>query len=644
MVVEPVRGALRSLREAWGLPALAALALLFLVVPLVSSPAWTWPYGRNGVAALPALGAIAGAYAWLFARGVARRKGSAGLRLTAVDLLLLVGVPFFVLAIGNGRPLAPEGGTLGALAASGGNLSPQLVGRWEKSAAALLTLCAGLLLFAGLRRRSGEPPAFATALVFLFATTAFSCSAQALWPVTGALALQCLALFLALRDDASGTRVALAGVAMGAATLFQPSAGLAAVALAAFLLAKGARPGVVYGASAALTSALALALPSALRAPSPADRVIGPAAATDWPSRIGEGLLCNLVSPSRGLLPFFPYLLLLPFALFALREERELRRLWLASLSVVVGTYLLASLDGAWFERYSLGPRWATEAAPFLALLTLPFWQAFARVPRAARIAFVSCALFAAATQVLTTRSSAAVEWNNGIFDRKPGRERVWAVRDGQLAAAWSPVIDVRTRRPADPEIPDDPEAWRHLDLTGAVNACYDHDPFWPGNTDSWSHYGDALSEIADAPTNLFRFLPRGRLNVATTCRGAHRIEVRLPSVACARIHAILAAGMTAPTPGNPVIARCEVEYQDGSVETFPLRLDRDVWEYAPPRRSSPVDPTRLYRGNPQDADALVKSSFALARPNRTVRALRIVNVDAGSPAGVTLFAATLER
>lgn len=75
-----------------------------------------------------------------------------------------------------------------------------------------------------------------------------------------------------------------------------------------------------------------------------------------------------------------------------------------------------------------------TEAAPFMAWLTVPFWNG-ARL-RDDNRAFLAAVLFACATQVLCTYRIGVAKWS-GIMEIDEHPERLWSVSGSQLAAAW---------------------------------------------------------------------------------------------------------------------------------------------------------------------------------------------------------------
>lgn len=93
---------------------------------------------------------------------------------------------------------------------------------------------------------------------------------------------------------------------------------------------------------------------------------------TDAPSfagRVLEGMAGLLVSPSRGLLFFAPWLLLglAPRRLGAAPEARWLR----ASAAALLAILVVHTVIARWYGGWTYGPRFLTDAAPFLAVLAI---------------------------------------------------------------------------------------------------------------------------------------------------------------------------------------------------------------------------------------------------------------------------------
>jgi hypothetical protein len=466
---------------------LAAGALFFVLWPLFRDPASGWPLAparRLGVGVVLAVGAT---YLTFARRGPALCPRPDGSRLTHLDAALLIGLPLYVLLTGNGglltsldnagtRLVAPALLTRGSLDLSGlppfdrepslysavsirGRLLPSfplgtglttipyfalalqitggtfgegLLNRWEKHSSALIGVCCVLLFFSALKRRYGEARALPPTIVFALGTTLFSSVGQALWTTTGEMLFVVLILWFLLDEDWSPRRLVAAGCCVGGAFWCRPSAIVIASVIALGIGLRRPRALLPFGAASS-AAVIAVAYFSFRLYGNPFGGYGLMNGLDAWKPTV-TGFLGNLISPSRGLLVFFPYLLFLPLSSRRQTQERDGRLWWWVSLGVLAAVYVLASCYGKWWGGASTGPRLMTEAAPFLALLTVPLWDAARR--RDHNRAFLAAVLFACATQILSAYRRDVAEWN-GVMEIDQHPERLWSVRSSQLATAW---------------------------------------------------------------------------------------------------------------------------------------------------------------------------------------------------------------
>jgi hypothetical protein len=356
--------------------------------------------------------------------------------------------------------------TAAALALSGGRVDGALTARREKHAAALITVGAVLLFYLA-ARRFGWREGLGAAAVFALATPLPTSTGQALWTFTGEVFFLTLALFLVVPGEGARVRPALGGVAMGAAFLCRPTALFSALIIG-LVLAASDRKGARRFAAGCATSCLAIALWQGALYGHP----LGAYGITNirtemWGGSVATALAGTLVSPSRGVLVWFPYLLLVPLAFRqtgGVDANAALRRWWSGALAGAAIPLALASLYTKWWGGQGIGPRLAAEAAPFFALATIPLWRTARGAVRALLLAAFA---FAAATQVLAACNPAAAAWN-GVVQVDDHPRVLWSVRDSQLAATWAPGWEVS---PAYERTIPRVQGREDLTLTGSVDA-----------------------------------------------------------------------------------------------------------------------------------------------------------------------------
>lgn len=151
----------------------------------------------------------------------------------------------------------------------------------------------------------------------------------------------------------------------------------------------------------------------------------------------------NWVSPSRGLLLASPFLILaVPGAIRLWRQPRG-RALVIASAVSVSGVCIAVSGHGNWWAGHSFGPRFMTEAVPWLMLLSLPAVDGI--VPGGERPydrRWRRPVIGAAAVMVVWSlvyhgigaTSPIAACWNRSPENIDLSWHRVWSVTDSQVA------------------------------------------------------------------------------------------------------------------------------------------------------------------------------------------------------------------
>jgi Dolichyl-phosphate-mannose-protein mannosyltransferase len=322
-----------------------------------------------------------------------------------------------------------------ALCFTAGPVTEGLLCRWERHFAALLGCGATVLFFLALRQRMTQSVAVGAAAIFAVATTVFSTAGQAMWSMSGEVFCLTVALYLLLGHvPRPASRSVAAGLALAAAFACRPTAVLAVLAVAGAAIFEDRRA-LKPLVSTAIVGIAAICVFQYHEY----GHILGGYGLLNvheglWRWRSFDGIGGNLFSPSRGLFVFFPYVLLVPLA-WKRAGKSPLVHWWVCSAAALAGTVAVASCYGKWWGGASLGPRLMTEAAPFLAFLTLPCLSDRG-LPIVWRTLFWAAVAFAAATQFLLVYNPAADRWTGDTdVDARP--EVLWSLRDGQLAAAW---------------------------------------------------------------------------------------------------------------------------------------------------------------------------------------------------------------
>jgi len=267
-----------------------------------------------------------------------------------------------------------------------------LVGRaMEKLAASLLAALSVSLLYLLLRRRTRPAVALLLTVAYAFGTTTWVTSSQALWQ-HGAAQLLIVGALLALTAPCTVRRAIAAGLLIGFVAGNRPPDAILAAALGVYgLWWAGRRRAPLLAVAAALPAALVLLY----------NVVVSGSFAGGYGLRgnpsffqhdLWTGIAGVLVSPTKGLLVFSPFLVFLVLAWRYVPTNREERRLTIAMTTGVLLQILLYA-KGDWRGGLSWGPRYMTDLLPFLIWMLAPVVEALRGAGRAAFVVAVALAV-----------------------------------------------------------------------------------------------------------------------------------------------------------------------------------------------------------------------------------------------------------
>jgi hypothetical protein len=261
-------------------------------------------------------------------------------------------------------------------------------------AASLVALSAAFIFLIGLRY---VRPRFALliALAYGLGTCVWSIASETLWQQTVNIALlsgASLAFLRALDAKRPTADMLVCGLLLGTATASRPSALLFAGAVAVYVSIRR-RPALWPLVAGAIPVPLAVAVYNHYYFGSPlsfAQELVGHRIAYQktglenvWQTPLLDGALGLLVSPSRGLLVFSPFLALSFWGAARVFRDRNYAPL----RPLVVAAFLTMALQCKWFDwwgGWAYGYRPWLEAVPVLALCLLPVVEAIFRRPWAA--------------------------------------------------------------------------------------------------------------------------------------------------------------------------------------------------------------------------------------------------------------------
>jgi hypothetical protein len=158
------------------------------------------------------------------------------------------------------------------------------------------------------------------------------------------------------------------------------------------------------------------------------------------------GLLCNLISPSRGLLVFVPIVAFVAYLLVRYPSDLPARGLVWLSVSIIAAHLITVSAFPVWWAGWSYGPRFSTGLVPWLALLAIIGIKARAAAdeiqrPMRSRLRQAELAVAGVLLGIsiimngIGANSDAAAAWNARPVNVDERPERVWDWRHPQFLA-----------------------------------------------------------------------------------------------------------------------------------------------------------------------------------------------------------------
>jgi hypothetical protein len=152
-------------------------------------------------------------------------------------------------------------------------------------------------------------------------------------------------------------------------------------------------------------------------------------------ARLRDGLAGTMVSPSRGVLVYMPWV---AFAFWgAARLWKEKSPGWSRPLIVALVAIHLVQVGGIdWWGGWCFGPRYFTDLLPFFAWFLVPVWASIRARP-VLRVAFAATVAFALWVQVVGAFYYPAGDWDGRPVNVSFKPQRCWDWSDNQLWRSW---------------------------------------------------------------------------------------------------------------------------------------------------------------------------------------------------------------
>jgi hypothetical protein len=279
-----------------------------------------------------------------------------------------------------------------------------------------------------------DPYSAFLALIFAFATSAWSTASRALWQHGPSMLMLSVTLYLLIRAERAPWLIPYAAIPVALAYLLRPTNSLFAVLVTIYVARRYRRQLLPYLLLAVpIGAAFLIYNESIYRKPLPPYFSMRP----PLPALpVFEALAGSLVSPSRGLFVYTP---LFFFSILGMIEARRAR--WLTPLSgyliaVIVCNWLLMGIYFRfWWGGHSYGPRLLSDLAPLLVFFLIPPLVEWRQAGRPLKPALLFAAMLAV-SGFIHSRGATRLEvydWNTTPDNVDRHTARLWDWRDPQF-------------------------------------------------------------------------------------------------------------------------------------------------------------------------------------------------------------------
>ncbi len=298
----------------------------------------------------------------------------------------------------------------------------------ERLIASIIVACATLVMFAIARLRLRIRDALFVAILFAFATPAWSVASRAMWQHGPSMLCLAVAMYGLLRSDERSRWTGVAAAALAFAYIIRPTNAIPIVVWTAFIAIRRPRHLAIFIGCASPFAMLFITynwiVYGSILAPYYLPQRVGATSA------MGEALLANLISPGRGLFVYSP-IFVLTFVGFTVRiRQRTFNSFDGTIITILLLHWAAVSSFPHWWGGHSYGPRFMSDMVPLLLYGLIPLIAVipqFATFPRV--VAVVMVAGLSVVSVYMHSRGALIKEgweWNAMPVHLDESPERIW--------------------------------------------------------------------------------------------------------------------------------------------------------------------------------------------------------------------------
>lgn len=301
-------------------------------------------------------------------------------------------------------------------------------------ASLIVAICA-CLTFLIARRFLNVNQALVLTFVFAFCTSLWSVAGRALWMHGPLMLCLLITIYLLTKEEISVKNVISLGMLLAFSFIIRPTGLIFFSCILLYFFLVNKRYAIIYLSSGLVIFVFFFILNYSIYGTlfSPYYQYyVNILSGTGYPNFF-EALAGNLFSPGKGLLIFSPVLIFSAIGLYIKIKRKEFSKLDFSLLLIFVSYYIAISLVTKWWDGWSYGPRYISDALPVLIFFMIPYLQhsEFFKQKKALSFVFIILLLISFFIHTKGALSTKVwVEWNSKPEDVDNRPERMWDWKD----------------------------------------------------------------------------------------------------------------------------------------------------------------------------------------------------------------------
>ncbi len=298
----------------------------------------------------------------------------------------------------------------------------------------IVALCA-CMCFLIARRFIGVKHSLIVTFVFAFCTSLWSVAGRALWMHGPLMLCLLIAIYFLTVENISIKRIIILGAMLAFSFIIRPTGLIFFGGILLYFFLTNKKFALIYLLSGLTVFAFFFALNYSIYGTifSPYYQYYENILSESGHPNFLQALAGNMISPGKGLLIFSPVFIFSAIGIYIKVKTKEFSKLDFCLILIFIAYYISICMVTKWWDGWSYGPRYISDAIPILIYFIIPYFQHenFFRSKRALNYVF---ALLVLLSCYIHTRGALDgklwVEWNGKPQNIDEHPERTWDWKD----------------------------------------------------------------------------------------------------------------------------------------------------------------------------------------------------------------------